>query len=76
MMTSSSFSAKGSFQDLIDMMKAALNFTYTLRPPPDNQWGARESNGSWNGMIKLVQDKKVDIGICTIDISVDNVANL
>ena len=39
-----------------------MNFTYTLEPPPDNSWGGLQDDGSWNGMMKLVQDEAVDIG--------------
>ena len=37
-----------------------MNFTYTLNKPPDNNWGSLHLNGSWNGMIKMLQKKDID----------------
>jgi hypothetical protein len=39
-----------------------MNFTYTLRQPPDKQWGSLQPDKSWNGMVRLLADKKFDIG--------------
>ena len=61
-----SFSGKyeivGSFADLINLYANTMNFTYTLKPPPDGAWGGKQEDGSWNGMMKLVQEQKVDVG--------------
>ena len=53
----------GAFADLIDLYARTMNFTFTLKPPPDNAWGGKQPDGSWNGMMKLVVDQKVDIGM-------------
>ena len=37
-----------------------MNFTYTVKKPTDYSWGSLHSNGSWNGMIKMLLDKEVD----------------
>ena len=42
--------------------QSVLNFTFTLKKPPDGNWGALQSDGTWNGMVKLLQDQKADIG--------------
>jgi hypothetical protein len=39
-----------------------MNFTYTLRQPPDNLWGSLQPDQSWNGMVGQLVDKEVDIG--------------
>ena len=39
-----------------------MNFTFTLRKPPDGQWGSLMKNGTWTGMVKELQLKKADIG--------------
>jgi hypothetical protein len=39
-----------------------MNFTYTVRRAPNNIWGSLQSDKSWNGMVGLLADKKVDIG--------------
>ena len=38
-----------------------MNFTYTLIKPPDGKWGAIQPDGTWNGMIDLLADQKIDI---------------
>ena len=53
---------EGSFVELLNLYAKTMNFTYTLEPPPDNSWGGLQDDGSWNGMMKLVQDEAVDIG--------------
>ena len=52
----------GSFVDLLDLYAKTMNFTYTLEPPPDNSWGGLQPDGSWNGMMNLVDKQLVDIG--------------
>ena len=44
------------------LFQVALNFTFDLRKPPDLQWGAKDSNGNWNGMINEVLNGKTDFG--------------
>ena len=56
------YDIEGSFVDLIDLFAETLNFTYTLEPPPDNAWGGKQEDGTWNGMMNLVQNQLVDIG--------------
>ena len=40
-----------------------MNFTYTLRKPPDGAWGSKRSDGSWTGMIGELMLDNTDIGI-------------
>ena len=56
------YNIEGSFAELLNLYAKTMNFTYTLEPPPDNAWGALQDDGSWNGMMKLVQEETVDIG--------------
>ena len=42
-----------------------MNFTYTLRKPPDGQWGSLTKNGTWTGMVNELLHKKADIGMDT-----------
>ena len=53
---------EGSFVELLNLYAKTMNFTYTLEPPPDKAWGGLQDDGSWNGMMKLVQEEAVDIG--------------
>ena len=45
-----------AFQDI-------LNFSYSLKKPPDGQWGSKQADGSWTGIIDLLQKKQADIGL-------------
>ena len=38
-----------------------MNFTYSVVEPPDGQWGAIRPDGTWTGMVGLLQEKKVDL---------------
>ena len=40
-----------------------MNFTYTVTEPPDGQWGAIRPDGTWTGMVGMLQEEKVDL--CT-----------
>ena len=53
---------EGSFSDLLQLLGKTMNFTYTIEPPPDDKWGGRLPNGSWNGMMNLVDQKLADFG--------------
>ena len=38
-----------------------MNFTYTVTEPPDGQWGAIRPDGTWTGMVGMLQEEKVDL---------------
>ena len=57
------YETRGSFTDLLNTLSKLMNFTYEVEPPPDNVWGGKQANGSWNGMMKLIQENKKDFGI-------------
>jgi ionotropic kainate glutamate receptor 5 len=42
-------------------LQGVLNFTYELRQPPDGQWGALQPDGSWSGMVNMLQKDEADI---------------
>ena len=46
------------FADAWCALSKALNFTYTVRST--NEWGSFD-NGTWNGMIRQLQDQEVDM---------------
>ena len=56
------YEAKGSYPDLLNALASTMNFTYTIAPPPDNKWGGKQSDGSWNGMMNQVVNEKIDFG--------------
>ena len=53
---------EGSFPDLLNTLADTMNFSYTLTPPPDNAWGGKQPDGSWNGMMNLVEKELSDFG--------------
>lgn len=55
-----SYSVQGSFPDLLDILAGTMNFTYSFQAPADNAWGGKQPDGSWNGMIHMVQSELVD----------------
>ena len=56
------YEAEGSYPDLLNALASTMNFTYTIGPPPDNKWGGKQSDGSWNGMMNQVVNEKIDFG--------------
>ena len=58
--TTGKYNLEGSFADFLNVSAQTMNFTYTYIPPPDGAWGILQENGSWNGMIGLLQKEEVD----------------
>ena len=56
------YGINGLFPDVFSNLQKILNFTYTIKAPPDNQWGSLKSNGTWTGMINELHQKRIDIG--------------
>jgi len=42
---------EGFCAELAEKLATRLQFGYTLRPVVDGKYGAKMSNGSWNGMV-------------------------
>ena len=59
----------GMFVEAFMEMSKLLNFTYTCREPPDNQYGAVRADGTWNGMVGQLATDNADIGIIIIFMS-------
>ena len=53
----------GIFLDMFREIQKELNFTYTLKLPPDGAYGSMSSNGSWNGMVHHLMKGDFDIGL-------------
>ena len=48
--------------DIIEALAKAMNFTYSYVLPKDGHWGSQDkNNGSWNGMIGMLIDRKCDM---------------
>ena len=59
--TSDEYSGRGIFFDIFEELKKGLNFTYSSKLSPDREFGAKNPNGTWSGMVKALQDELFDI---------------
>ncbi|XP_071540834.1 LOW QUALITY PROTEIN: probable glutamate receptor [Panulirus ornatus] len=57
------FKYSGSMRQLLDVLAASLNFTYTLQRPPDGSFGNQQPDGSVSGMLGMVTRDEVDLGL-------------
>ncbi|KAM0725746.1 Ionotropic receptor 25a [Formica fusca] len=49
--------------DLLDAIRETVPFEYEVREVEDGQYGSLKENGTWNGMIRELIDKRADIGL-------------
>ena len=56
------FTQIGMYADLFHALQSVMNFTYVLTTSPDGQWGVLKSDGTWTGMIRELQERRIDIG--------------
>ncbi|GFS89653.1 uncharacterized protein NPIL_315791 [Nephila pilipes] len=54
---------------MLECLSDKLNFKIEFFLSPNGQFGSRHSNGTWNGIIGLVQSGKVDMGVQSLSIS-------
>ena len=54
------FQMEGMFAEVFFALQEIMNFTFTLIQPPDMQWGALQADGSWSGIVNLLQTQQVD----------------
>nr|CAH0107788.1 unnamed protein product [Daphnia galeata] len=54
---------KGYCYEIIHALQKIYNFTYEVEQPSDNTYGTEMPNGSWNGMIGMITEHVVDIGV-------------
>ncbi|XP_064105107.1 glutamate receptor ionotropic, kainate 1-like [Macrobrachium nipponense] len=58
------YTYSGPALELLKIIANDMNFTYTLKVPPnDGAWGVLYPNGTWNGIIRMILDKEADIGL-------------
>ncbi|KAJ4450810.1 hypothetical protein ANN_02240 [Periplaneta americana] len=53
----------GFFGALWSLLEERINFTTTFSTPEDDAWGSLESNGSWNGMIGMLQRSQAQVAV-------------
>ncbi|KAG7201200.1 hypothetical protein KM043_003987 [Ampulex compressa] len=49
--------------DLLNQIRETVEFEYEIREVEDKQYGQLSYNGSWNGMIKELMEKRADIAL-------------
>ncbi len=59
----------GLIADIVAKMADMSNFTVEWVVPNDGAYGSQGSDGSWNGMVRLLQDKKVDMSAALLSLS-------
>ncbi|XP_035223526.1 glutamate receptor ionotropic, delta-1-like [Stegodyphus dumicola] len=53
----------------LDLVLKSIGVPYKTVIPPDKEWGSRLPNGSWSGIIGMLQRGEADIGISAIFIT-------
>ncbi|XP_042204243.1 glutamate receptor-like [Homarus americanus] len=53
----------GPMAHLLDIFADKLNFDYELVRPSDRVWGGPQSDGSWTGMLGMLQRQEVEFAI-------------
>ncbi|GBM43642.1 Glutamate receptor ionotropic, delta-1 [Araneus ventricosus] len=57
----------------LNLLSKALRFEYRLKAPPDGESGAMSENGSWTGLIGMLQRKEIDIAFNFLTITEERV---
>ncbi|XP_012174802.1 ionotropic receptor 25a [Bombus terrestris] len=52
--------------DLLDEIKDTVGFQYEIRETEDRRYGSLNPNGSWNGMMRELIDKRADIALGSV----------
>ncbi|XP_022237910.1 probable glutamate receptor [Limulus polyphemus] len=53
----------GPMANLLDMLSTYVPFRYAIYIPSDHKWGIRSENGTWNGMVGMLQREEVDLAL-------------
>ncbi|GFY63612.1 uncharacterized protein TNIN_113751 [Trichonephila inaurata madagascariensis] len=66
----------GSEGKLLNCLAEKLNFIYEVILSPDGQWGSRNENGTWNGIVGLVQSGKTDFAMPALGITKERMEDI
>ncbi|GFU53009.1 glutamate receptor ionotropic, kainate 3 [Trichonephila clavipes] len=61
--------ADGADGKLLNCLAEKLNFEYEVVLTPDGQWGSRDKNGTWDGIVGLIQSGRADFGMPALGIT-------
>lgn len=54
--------------DLLDQLAENLHFQYNISLSPDGRVGNLNDDGSWNGMVRELMNKRADIGLGAVSV--------
>ncbi|XP_072018831.1 glutamate receptor ionotropic, kainate 2-like isoform X2 [Amphiura filiformis] len=60
---------EGFCVDMLDMIAAEVGFNYEIHIVHDANYGTQQADGSWNGMVGELIEKKADIAVAPLTIS-------
>ncbi|XP_052790381.1 glutamate receptor ionotropic, NMDA 2B-like [Mya arenaria] len=63
------FCCSGLSVDLLQILSEKMNFEYEMYEVPDQNWGIKDENGEWSGLVKEMIEKKADMVITSIKIN-------
>jgi len=55
--------------ELFKMIQKELGFDYVFIPSSSGKFGSSDEQGGWNGLIGLLQRKKIDLSIVDLTIT-------
>ncbi|XP_063840047.1 glutamate receptor ionotropic, delta-2-like isoform X1 [Scylla paramamosain] len=61
--TNGALRIEGPMANLLDILSSVLNFDYEFMRPVDRVWGGPDANGSWNGLLGLLQRREVELAV-------------
>ena len=51
----------GTNADILKDLQAKLNFVVQIVPAKDRSWGGKSKNGTWNGLVGMLNEKLIDM---------------
>ena len=61
----------GYYGDIWHNFESDMNFTTLIWNSEDGKWGGRNSDGSWNGMLGMIQKGKTEVALSDMGIRLD-----
>ncbi|KAK3792934.1 hypothetical protein RRG08_033784 [Elysia crispata] len=62
---------EGFSVDLVTELARRLNFSFTMVEPADNEWGRPLADGTWTGIVGMLQKHEIDISVAALVITTE-----